>query len=107
MYGIYGKVYYDHRNEVQAKVLPSMIDTIAHRRPDSEGRYVEGSVGLGHRRLAIIDLNTGAQPMCNEDKKVWVVFNGKVYNFQQLTQELKQKSHTFSSATDTEAIIHA
>ena len=66
------------------------MDTLSHRGPDGSGRYVDGPIGLGHTRLAIIDLNTGAQPLSNEDKTVWVVFNGEIYNFQPLRRELQR-----------------
>src|SRR5207253_1595561 len=82
-------------------------DIISHRGPDGEGKYVSGPVGIGHRRLAIIDLNSGAQPMCNEDRTVWIVFNGEIYNFQELRRDLAQKGHQFTSNSDTETIIHA
>lgn len=107
MCGICGKLFYDPQAGVTAELVQGMMDVIAHRGPDGEGKYLSGPVGLGHRRLAIIDLNRGAQPMCNEDKTLWIVFNGEIYNFGELRQELVQKGHKFSSATDTEVIIHA
>jgi asparagine synthase (glutamine-hydrolysing) len=106
MCGICGKLYYDPGAEVAPELLQRMMDVIAHRGPDGEGRYLSGPVGLGHRRLAIIDLNTGAQPMTNEDGTVWIVFNGEIYNFPELRRELLAKGHRFSSTTDTEVIIH-
>ena len=107
MCGICGKLNYDRERPVASDLLQRMMDVIVHRGPDGEGQYVHGPVGLGHRRLAIIDLDTGAQPMCNEDKTVWIVYNGEIYNFKELRQELLQKGHQFSSASDTEVIIHA
>ena len=107
MCGICGKLNYDRQRPVASDMLQRMMDVIVHRGPDGEGRYVHGPVGLGHRRLAIIDLDTGAQPMCNEDKTVWIVYNGEIYNFQELRQELLRKGHQFSSSSDTEVIIHA
>jgi asparagine synthase (glutamine-hydrolysing) len=107
MCGICGKLYYDGEQDVAPDILQRMMDVISHRGPDGEGKYVAGPVGLGHRRLAIIDLTSGAQPMCNEDKTVWIVFNGEIYNFQDLRQELLQKGHRFASNSDTETIIHA
>ncbi len=106
MCGICGKVYYASEGRVATELVQQMMDVIIHRGPDGEGKYVSGPVGLGHRRLSIIDLNTGAQPMCNEDKTVWIVYNGEIYNFKELRQELRQKGHKFSSASDTEVIIH-
>ena len=80
---------------------------MAHRGPDGEGKYIHGPVGLGHRRLSIIDLsNCGAQPMCNEDGTVWIVFNGEIYNYLELRERLAKRGHTFRSLTDTEVIIH-
>jgi asparagine synthase (glutamine-hydrolysing) len=84
-----------------------MTDIIAHRGPDGSGKHISGPVGLGHRRLSIIDLRpTGAQPMCNEDKSVWIVFNGEIYNYLELREELLAKGHSFTSTTDTEVIVH-
>lgn len=83
-----------------------MADTIAHRGPDDDGYYVAGAVGLGFRRLAIIDLNTGHQPLSNEDGSVWIVFNGEIYNYQELRSFLQQKGHIFRTKTDTEVIVH-
>jgi asparagine synthase (glutamine-hydrolysing) len=107
MCGIAGKVYLDGQTPVDSALIQRMTDVIAHRGPDGEGKYVKGSVGLGHRRLSIIDLRpTGAQPMCNEDKTVWIVFNGEIYNYQELRAELLQKGHQFVSTSDTEVIVH-
>jgi len=86
--------------------LHAMCDVMAHRGPDGEGFYMAPGVGLGMRRLSIIDLETGNQPIGNEDGTVWVVMNGEIYNFQSLRQELLALGHSFSSATDTEVIVH-
>jgi asparagine synthase (glutamine-hydrolysing) len=83
-----------------------MADAIEHRGPDDEGFYASGPVGFGFRRLSIIDLNTGHQPMANEDGTVWIVFNGEIYNFQELRKQLISKGHIFRSKTDTEVIVH-
>jgi asparagine synthase (glutamine-hydrolysing) len=84
-----------------------MCSVLEHRGPDDEGLYVSGNVGLGHRRLSIIDLSAaGHQPMANEDGSIRIVFNGEIYNFPQLRDELEKKGHVFSSHTDTEAILH-
>lgn len=83
-----------------------MLAPIAHRGPDGTGIYLEGPAGLGHRRLAIIDLSTGDQPMANEDETVWIVFNGEIYNYQGLQQDLLARGHKFRSRSDTETIIH-
>jgi asparagine synthase (glutamine-hydrolysing) len=83
-----------------------MADAIAHRGPDDEGYYISGPVGFGFRRLSIIDLNTGHQPISNEDGSVWIVFNGEIYNYQALRQQLQSKGHVFRTQTDTEVIVH-
>lgn len=107
MCGIAGKIYLDGQTPVDPALIQRMTDVIAHRGPDGEGKYVKGAVGLGHRRLSIIDLRpTGAQPMCNEDKTVWIVFNGEIYNYPELRAELIQKGHQFVSTSDTEVIVH-
>src|SRR5208283_1009461 len=87
-------------------LLKAMADSIVHRGPDDDGYYVSGNVGLGFRRLSIIDLALGHQPLSNEDGKVWIVFNGEIYNYQILRQELQGKGHVFKTNTDTEVIVH-
>ena len=82
------------------------MDVIQHRGPDGSGEYASGPVGLGHRRLSIIDLATGSQPMSNEDGSIWVVYNGEIYNFEELRAELVARGHQFKSTTDTEVIVH-
>ena len=84
-----------------------MCDVIRHRGPDDEGVWVDDGVALGMRRLSIIDLSTGHQPIHNEDRSVWIVFNGEIYNFQELRRELEAAGHRFYTATDTEVIVHA
>jgi asparagine synthase (glutamine-hydrolysing) len=84
-----------------------MRDEMRNRGPDSAGKYINGHVGLGHRRLRIIDLSAaGDQPMTNEDRSIWVVFNGEIYNFQELRRQLQEDGHRFASNSDTEVIIH-
>ena len=106
MCGIAGQLFLDGAQAVDLSFIRRMTDTIAHRGPDGEGQHVRGPIGLGHRRLSIIDLNTGAQPMCNEDGTVWIVFNGEVYNYLDLRTELATLGHDFKSTTDTEVIVH-
>ena len=107
MCGIAG-VYNANGEPVPSGLLKRMTDVIAHRGPDGEGQYVEGPVGLGHRRLAIIDLSpAGHQPMSNEAGDVIITYNGEVYNFQQLRVELEALGYRFHSRTDTEVIVHA
>jgi asparagine synthase (glutamine-hydrolysing) len=106
MCGICGKLNFDHHELVDAELLRQMMDLIRHRGPDGGGEYRSGPVGLGHRRLSIIDLNSGAQPMSNEDGTVCVVYNGEIYNFPELRADLQARGHKFKSATDTEVIVH-
>ena len=103
MCGIVGFV--GARNDAR-DVLQAMMDLIAHRGPDGQGQFVEGPAALGQRRLSIIDLEGGRQPMYNEDENLVVVFNGEIYNFQPLTEELKAAGHTFATRSDTEVLLH-
>ena len=91
---------------VTASEIHAMCNAIVHRGPDDEGLYVAGSVGLGMRRLSIIDLSGGKQPIHNEDRSLWVVLNGEIYNFQQLRIELEGRGHHFYTRSDTEVIVH-
>ncbi len=90
------------------ELVKNMADSISHRGPDQEGYYTDKDISLGHKRLSIIDLSEkGRQPMFNEDNTICIVFNGEIYNFQEIRNELEKKGHKFSSNCDTEAIIHA
>jgi len=93
--------------DVSRSLAHRMCDVIRHRGPDDEGIWVDDGVALGMRRLSIIDLSTGHQPIHNEDSTVWIVFNGEIYNFQELRADLERAGHTFYTNTDTEAIVHA
>jgi asparagine synthase (glutamine-hydrolysing) len=107
MCGICGKLILSSGSPpVSVESLRRMLDPISHRGPDGEGIYTSGPVGLGHKRLKIIDLATGKQPMCNEDGTVWITFNGEIYNYKELTLSLLEKGHRFKSVSDTEVIIH-
>jgi asparagine synthase (glutamine-hydrolysing) len=106
MCGICGKLNFDHHRPADPARISGMCGTIRHRGPDDEGIYVEGPVGLGMRRLSIIDLSTGHQPIANEDGTVWIVFNGEIYNFQSLREDLLKRGHRFTTQTDTEVIVH-
>lgn len=106
MCGICGKLNFDRQKPVDHQLLQRMMDLIRHRGPDGDGEYRSGPVGLGHRRLSIIDLSTGDQPMSNEDGTVWVVYNGEIYNFPEIRSDLQARGHKFKSTTDTEVIIH-
>jgi len=91
---------------VEAAQVHRMFQSIVHRGPDDEGIYAQGPIGLGMRRLSIIDLSGGHQPIHNEDKSVWIVYNGEIYNFPELRRELEQRGHQFYTRTDTEIIVH-
>ena len=106
MCGICGKLVFDRQSQVSRTVLKGMADSIEHRGPDDEGFYFSGQVGLGFRRLSIIDLGGGHQPLCNEDESIWIVFNGEIYNYQELRQFLLSKGHQFRTQSDTEVIVH-
>lgn len=96
----------DSSAKVDRGAIEQMLRPMAHRGPDAQGVHLDRNVGLGHLRLSIIDLSTGTQPMTNEDGTVWIVFNGEIYNFQELRARLLGKGHTFKSHSDTEVIIH-
>ena len=107
MCGIVGKFNIDSREPVSADLIKSMCDTIIYRGPDDYGVFTENVVGLGHRRLTIIDLSkNGHQPMCSKDKSIWITYNGEIYNFQSLRKELIEKGYVFTSHTDTEVIVY-
>ena len=106
MCGITGQVNQDSGRAVDREILGRMNQVIAHRGPDSDGFYVNGPVGLAARRLSIIDLDAGDQPISNEDGSVWIVFNGEIYNYKHLRADLESKGHRFRTATDTETIVH-
>ena len=106
MCGICGIFNFDASEQVDQSLLKGMADTLVHRGPDDEGYYCVGPIGLGHRRLSIIDLGGGHQPLANEDESIWVVFNGEIYNFEELRKQLKDKGHTFKTRSDTEVIVH-
>src|SRR5437867_706063 len=106
MCGIAGIVYRDRNRPVTESLLRQMCSAIRHRGPDDEGRYVCGAVGLGMRRLSIIDLDGGRQPIFNEDGSKVIVFNGEIYNYRELRQGLIARGHTLRSAGDTETVLH-
>ncbi|MEJ2706156.1 MAG: asparagine synthase (glutamine-hydrolyzing) [Anaerolineales bacterium] len=107
MCGICGAVAQEKGRRVDEAVLRKMCDLIRHRGPDDEGFYLDEHAGLGMRRLSIIDLVTGNQPVSNEDKTVWIVFNGEIYNFRELHAQLENRGHVFATKSDTEVIVHA
>jgi asparagine synthase (glutamine-hydrolysing) len=105
MCGIAGFVNRDGE-AADRELLARMTATIAHRGPDGDGMFCEGPAGLGHRRLSIIDVDGGAQPMCNEDGTVWITFNGEIYNDPQLRTWLQSRGHIFRTDCDTESLVH-
>jgi asparagine synthase (glutamine-hydrolysing) len=106
MCGIAGMVQTHPDGEVDSAIVHRMCEAIVHRGPDDEGIFVKAGVGLGMRRLSIIDVAGGHQPVFNEDKSIWIVFNGEIYNFQELRSELQDRGHAFSTRSDTEVIVH-
>ena len=107
MCGITGLIYLDN-NPVSLSVLEGMTGAIAHRGPDAEGHWIEDNVGLGHRRLSVIDLSVaGYQPMVSADHRFWLSYNGEVYNYRELRVELEAKGYWFRSQTDSEVVLNA
>ncbi len=105
MCGIAGFLHFDKSRTVEQSILKRMTDSIRHRGPDGEGFYCNENIALGHRRLSIIDLDTGDQPMFSEDKSIAIIFNGEIYNYIELRDELKSLGHHFHTNSDTEVII--
>ena len=106
MCGIYGAFSTDAQRPIQADLLERMARVLAHRGPDGEGSHLAGPFGMGMRRLSIIDLTGGDQPIANEDGTVWVVFNGEIYNYRELTADLIARGHRFATSSDTEVLVH-
>ncbi len=107
MCGICGTMNFSREDHVDAQDVQRMNDAIFHRGPDDDGFYIKDNVGLAMRRLSIIDLSTGKQPIRNEDGSVWIVFNGEIYNYPELRKDLESRGHRFYTKSDTEAIVHA
>jgi asparagine synthase (glutamine-hydrolysing) len=106
MCGICGKLNLGANAGVDPGLIRNMLGIIRHRGPDDEGLYLGSQVALGHRRLSIIDLGSGHQPLSNENGTIWIVFNGEIYNFRELRKFLLSKGHVFNTHTDTETIVH-
>lgn len=106
MCGICGQFNFGASAPVLRQDIQDMTKTLVHRGPDDEGYYIEGSIGLGFRRLSIIDLAGGHQPMSDREESVWIVFNGEIYNFRELRKELQAFGHVFRTESDTEVILH-
>src|SRR6266513_2421510 len=101
MCGICGQFNFGNSKPVEAQTVRRMADSIAHRGPDDEGFYLEGPLALGFRRLSIIDLGGGHQPMSDPEESVWVILNGEIYNFKELRTELEEHGHRFRTNSDT------
>src|SRR5216110_1565082 len=106
MCGITGQYNFERHEPVERETIVRMARSIAHRGPDDEGFFITGPVGLGFRRLSIIDLACGHQPMSDAEETVWIIFNGEIYNYKELRGELQTKGHQFRTNSDTEVIIH-
>jgi asparagine synthase (glutamine-hydrolysing) len=106
MCGIAGVVEFNRRTEVDPQVLRQMCAAMAHRGPDDEGIRTEGRVGIAMRRLSIIDVASGHQPLSNEDGTIWIVFNGEIYNHAVLRKQLEDRGHRYRTHCDTETIVH-
>ena len=106
MCGIAGILRLGRAEAVDPGTIRDMVSVLSHRGPDGWGMYVDARVGLGHSRLSIIDLAGGAQPIPNEDETLWIVYNGEIFNYVELREELAARGHRFRTATDTEVILH-
>ncbi|MGK7933884.1 MAG: asparagine synthase (glutamine-hydrolyzing) [Microcystaceae cyanobacterium] len=105
MCGITGLLNF--KEPINRQIIEAMTASLSHRGPDGDGIFIKNNIAIGHRRLAIIDLATGQQPLCNEDETVWVTFNGEIYNYLDLRQQLLIAGHQFRTQSDTEVIVHA
>src|SRR5687767_14414973 len=106
MCGISGQYNFGSQRPVDAGTIRRMAGSITHRGPDDEGFHLDGPLGLGFRRLSIIDLAGGHQPMADREESVWVIFNGEIYNFPELKRELESDGYIFRTQSDTEVIVH-
>ena len=107
MCGIFGIYFSENSQKVQEDIVVKATDEMNYRGPDDSGVYICDNIGLGHKRLSIIDLASGHQPMFNEDGSIVIVYNGEIYNHLDLREQLLQKGHIFKTRCDTEVIIHA
>ncbi|MBN1348681.1 asparagine synthase (glutamine-hydrolyzing) [candidate division KSB1 bacterium] len=107
MCGIYGMFDFHHSHKIERKQVKDVIDVMQHRGPDEDGIYTNAHIALGHKRLSIIDLSTGKQPLFNENQTLCIIFNGEIYNFKEIRRSLEAKGHRFRTNSDTESIIHA
>ena len=107
MCGLAGVVHFDSGRNVDQTILHKMTNALSHRGPDGEGYFVDKNIGLGHKRLSVIDLSGGTQPMISDDKSLVIVFNGEIYNYLELKTELEAVGYTFRTSSDTEVILKA
>ncbi len=107
MCGICGILNLENGPPPERDLLTRMMGRLRHRGPDSSGIYRDRRAALGHTRLEIIDLETGAQPLANEDGSIWIAFNGEIFNYVELSARLRDRGHVFSTQSDTEIIVHA
>ena len=106
MCGFAGASWTDPQHAIDAATLDAMTAVLTHRGPDQSGTWFDAHTALGHRRLSIIDLDSGRQPLANEDRSVQVVFNGEIYNYRELRNDLQGRGHRFATQSDTEVIVH-
>src|SRR5208282_790229 len=106
MCGIAGILEFGRDARANAAALREMCSVISHRGPDDDGFYTDGAVGIGMRRLSIVDVAGGHQPLSNEDGSLWIVFNGEIYNHADLRHQLISRGHTYRTHSDTESIVH-
>ncbi|MCK5456070.1 MAG: asparagine synthetase B, partial [Melioribacteraceae bacterium] len=106
MCGIAGIFNHQSSKKIEQNQLKLLASSMMHRGPDEFGAYLDDSIGLVHSRLSIIDIENGIQPIHNEDKSIWVIFNGEIYNYIELKDDLVKKGHKFYTSTDTEVLIH-
>src|SRR5512136_2083026 len=106
MCGICGIFNFGTRAPADPAALKRATDAMAHRGPDDEGFFLDGELGLGNRRLSIIDLPGGHQPLSNEDQTIWITFNGEIYNYRELRAELQARGHGLRTVSDTETVVH-
>src|SRR4029077_1433403 len=106
MCGIAGVIKFGRDERVEGGTIRQMCAVMFHRGPDDDGFYVSGPVGLGMRRLSIVDLARGHQPISNEDETAWIVFNGEIYNHAELREQLRARGHRYRTDSDTETIVH-
>src|SRR5215475_8844791 len=107
MCGISGLYYFDANHPIEESLLINIRQASAHRGPDDSGIYQSGNIGFAFNRLSIIDVSGGHQPMSNDDDTVWIIFNGEIYNFDELRSSLTRSGHQFRTRSDTETILRA